>query len=97
MYFHSPAARDNTVVKYLFVLHADPCNKSYMSRKISIESPSVGLAALAQLYVYIYVRGQKNISPFQTFVVGPLVEFIHRLYHCVLQKRFPHRENRGFS
>ena len=37
------------LVKYLFIFHADPCNKSYLSREISIEHPSVqGLASLAQ-------------------------------------------------
>ena len=30
------------LVKYLVILHADPCNKSYISRKISIQHPSVG-------------------------------------------------------
>ena len=38
-------------VKYLVILHADPCNKSYISREISIEHPSVGLASLAQLQI----------------------------------------------
>ena len=38
------------LVKYLVIFHADPCNKSYISREISIEHPSVGLASLAQLY-----------------------------------------------
>ena len=38
------------LVKYLVILHADPCNKSYISREISIEHPSVGLASLAQLH-----------------------------------------------
>ena len=33
-------------------------------------------------------------SPFQTFAVGLLVEFIVQLYHL---KRFPYRENQGFS
>ena len=37
------------LVKYLVIFHADPCNKSYISREISIEHPSVGLASLAQL------------------------------------------------
>ena len=41
------------LVKYLVILHADPCNKSYIyiyiSSKISIEHPSVGLASLAHL------------------------------------------------
>ena len=41
------------LVKYLVILHADPCNKSYISREISIEHPSVGLASLAQISVYI--------------------------------------------
>ena len=36
------------LVKYLVIFHADPCNKSYISREISIEHPSVGLASLAQ-------------------------------------------------
>ena len=38
------------LVKYLVIFHADPCNKSYISREISIEHPSVGLASLAQLF-----------------------------------------------
>ena len=37
------------LVKYLVIFHADPCNKSYITREISIEHPSVGLASLAQL------------------------------------------------
>ena len=28
------------LVKYLIIFHADPCNKSYISREISIEHPS---------------------------------------------------------
>ena len=36
------------LVKYLVIFHADPYNKSYISREISIEQPSVGLASLAQ-------------------------------------------------
>ena len=36
------------LMKYLVIFHADPYNKSYISRKISIEQPSVGLASLAQ-------------------------------------------------
>ena len=40
------------LVKYLVIFHADPCNKSYISREISIEHPSVGLASLAQLHIY---------------------------------------------
>ena len=36
------------LVKYLVIFHADPCNKSYISREISIEHPNVGLASLAQ-------------------------------------------------
>ena len=51
------------LVKYLVIFHADPCNKSY---------------------IYIYVCGRKKYlnrtleidSPFQTFAVGLLVEFI---------------------
>ena len=38
------------LVKILIIFHADPCNKSYISREISIEHPSVGLASLAELY-----------------------------------------------
>ena len=41
------------LVKYLVILHADPCNKSYISREISIEHPSVGLASLAQLFAFL--------------------------------------------
>ena len=37
------------LVKNLVIFHADPCNKSYISREISIEHPSVGLASFAQL------------------------------------------------
>ena len=44
------------LVKYLVIFHADPCNKSYISREISIEHPSVGLASLAQLYIIIISR-----------------------------------------
>ena len=36
------------LVKYLVIFHADPCNKSYISREISIEHP--GLASLDQLH-----------------------------------------------
>ena len=36
------------LVKYLVILHANPCNKSYISCEISIEHPNVGLASLAQ-------------------------------------------------
>ena len=36
------------LVKYLVIFHADQCNKSYISREISIEHPSVGLASLVQ-------------------------------------------------
>ena len=35
-------------------------------------------------------------SPFQTFAVELLVEFIDWLYHFFLQKHFPHRINQGF-
>ena len=41
------------LVKYLVIFHADPCNKSYISREISIEHPSVGLASLAQSLFFI--------------------------------------------
>ena len=37
------------LMKHLVIFHADPCNKSYISREISIEHPSEGLASLAQL------------------------------------------------
>ena len=37
------------LVKYLVIFHADPCNKSYISREILIEQPSEGLALLAQI------------------------------------------------
>ena len=55
-------------------------------------------------YVYRYVCGPKtNLnhtlvidSPFRTFTVGLLVQFIE-LYHCFLQKCFPRRVNQGFS
>ena len=34
---------------YLYIFHADPCNKSYnISREIWIEHPSVGLSPLDQ-------------------------------------------------
>ena len=36
-------------------------------------------------------------SPFQTFAIRLLVEFIDLLYHCFLQKRFLHRVNKGFA
>ena len=49
------------LVKYLVILHADPCNKSYISREISIEHPSVGLASLAQLFIYIFTWMYKKI------------------------------------
>ena len=37
------------LVKNLVIFHANTCNKSYISREISIEHPSVGLASLALL------------------------------------------------
>ena len=54
--------------------------------------------------VHVYVCGPKIFlnrtleihSPFQTFAVGLFIEFIDLLYHCVLQKCFPHRVNQGF-
>ena len=39
------------LVKYLVILHADLCNKYYISREILIEHPSVGLASLAQFSI----------------------------------------------
>ena len=36
-------------------------------------------------------------SPFQTFAVGLLVEFIDEVYDYVLHNRFPRRVNQGFS
>ena len=59
------------LVKYLVILHADPCNKSYISREISIEHPSVGLASLAQLqYILILVLDHQYslISSYQLFL-----------------------------
>ena len=41
------------LMKYLVIFHADPCNKSYISREISIEHPSVGLASLSQIARFI--------------------------------------------
>ena len=43
-----------SLVKYLVIFHADPCNKSYISRKISIEHPRVGLASLAQITFHFF-------------------------------------------
>ena len=48
------------LVKYLVIFHANPYNKSYISREISIEQPSVGLASLAQLLTS-HVRSYRNI------------------------------------
>ena len=49
------------------------------------------------IYMYIYVYDQKK---FEWYFSGQLtfsnadsrllVEFIHKLYHCMLQKHFPH-------
>ena len=36
------------LMEYLVLFHADPCNKSYISREILIEHPCVVLASLAQ-------------------------------------------------
>ena len=54
--------------------------------------------------VHVYVCDKNNLnrtlainSPFQTFAVGLLIEFIDLLNHCTLQKRFPHRVNQEFS
>ena len=41
------------LVKYLVILHADPCNKSYISREISIEHPSVGWGSLRSSITFI--------------------------------------------
>ena len=41
------------LVKYLVIFHANPCNKSYISREMSIEHPSVGLASLAKICVSV--------------------------------------------
>ena len=50
------------LVKYLVILHAYPCNKSYISREISIEHPSVGLASLAQqLFLPARASEQGNV------------------------------------
>ena len=50
------------LVKYLVILHADPCHKSYISREISIEHPSVGLASLAQqLFLPARASEQGNV------------------------------------
>ena len=49
------------LVKYLFIFHADPCNKSY----IYVCSPKKNLNRTLEID-----------SPFQTLTVGLLVEFI---------------------
>ena len=42
-------------MKYLAIFHSYSCNKLYyISREISIEHPSVGLASLAQLHTLYY-------------------------------------------
>ena len=79
------------LVKYLVILHADPCNKSYISREISIEHPSVGAPRAQRERGKVIGRGVHCIclwskkklnctleidSPFQTLTVGLLVEFI---------------------
>ena len=48
LYFHSPSARDNTDATHEISRHIspDPCNKSYISRAISIEHPSGALFVL---------------------------------------------------
>ena len=48
------------LVKYLVILHADPCNKSYISREILIEHPSVGLAQLSNNYVHRSTRSSSS-------------------------------------
>ena len=42
------------LLKYGVIFHTDPCNKSYISREISIEHPSMGLASLAQIHTFKY-------------------------------------------
>ena len=64
------------LVKYLVILHADPCNKSYISREISIEHPSVGLASLAQLLrtilkVSVMILVSSHCSNFQVTPLNP--------------------------
>ena len=59
----------------------------------------------AGVHIYIHIhmfveelnRTLEIDSPFQTFAVGLLVEFIDELYDYVLHNRFPRRENQGFS
>ena len=45
--------------RYLFILHADPCNKSYISREISIEHTSVGFVSLAQLELLFLLQCER--------------------------------------
>ena len=51
------------LMTYLVIFHADPCDKSYIYREISIEHPSVGLASLTQLIRYALRKVGKR-SPF---------------------------------
>ena len=58
----------------------------------------------AGVHIYIHIhmfveelnRTLAIDSPFQTFAVGLLVEFIDELYDYVLHNRFPHRVNQGY-
>ena len=59
------------LMKYLVILHADPCNKSYISHEISIEHPSVGLVSLAQLF-YIMVNGPPDLRKYALTAVRGL-------------------------
>ena len=45
--------------KYHVIFHADPCNKSYISREILIKHPSVGLALLTQLEKWFPLWGER--------------------------------------
>ena len=51
------------LVKYLVILHADPCNKSY-------------IYVYMHIYMFVDNRILAIDSPFQTFTVGLLVTFI---------------------
>ena len=62
------------LVKDLVILHADPCNKSYIyiSRKISIEHPGVGLALLAKLEKWFPLQGElaQTLKKFYVYTLG---------------------------
>ena len=59
----------------------------------------------AGVHIYIHIhmfveelnRTLAIDSPFQTFAVGLLDEFIDEVYDYVLHNRFPRRVNQGFS